>query len=86
VIAFLGKHAATMANPLTRDARGYESQFATNHLEHFQLVARLWPALRRAKGEPRATDPEFANQLWHWSEKLTAVSFPTRRYEWRNRR
>ena len=42
--------AGIMANPLTRDARGYESQFATNHLGHFQLVARLWPALRQANG------------------------------------
>ncbi|MFC0588763.1 oxidoreductase [Novosphingobium aquiterrae] len=38
-------NAAIMANPLTRDARGYESQFATNHLGHFQLTARLWPLL-----------------------------------------
>ena len=38
-------NAGVMANPLTRDARGYESQFATNHLGHFQLTARLWPAL-----------------------------------------
>jgi NAD(P)-dependent dehydrogenase (short-subunit alcohol dehydrogenase family) len=36
--------------PLTRDARGYESHFATNHLGHFQLAMRLWPALRRASG------------------------------------
>jgi NAD(P)-dependent dehydrogenase (short-subunit alcohol dehydrogenase family) len=42
--------AGIMANPLTRDARGYESQFATNHLGHFKLVARLWPALRQANG------------------------------------
>lgn len=42
--------AGIMASPLTRDARGYESQFATNHLGHFQLVSRLWPALRKAKG------------------------------------
>ena len=49
--------------------------FATNHLEHFQLAARLWPALPPAKGEPWAVDPEFANQLWHWSENLTGVSF-----------
>ena len=42
--------AGVMAAPLTRDARGYESQFATNHLGHFQLAARLWPALRRAAG------------------------------------
>jgi NAD(P)-dependent dehydrogenase (short-subunit alcohol dehydrogenase family) len=38
-------NAAIMANPLTRDARGYESQFATNHLGHFQMTARLWPLL-----------------------------------------
>jgi len=40
-------NAGIMAAPLTRDARGYESQFATNHLGHFQLTARLWPALTR---------------------------------------
>lgn len=38
-------NAAIMANPLTRDARGYESQFATNHLGHFQMTARIWPLL-----------------------------------------
>lgn len=42
--------AGIMANPLTRDARGYESQFATNHLGHFQLAVRLWPALIKAQG------------------------------------
>jgi NAD(P)-dependent dehydrogenase (short-subunit alcohol dehydrogenase family) len=42
--------AGIMANPLIRDARGYESQFATNHLGHFQLAVRLWPALVKAKG------------------------------------
>ncbi len=36
--------------PLTRDARGYELHFATNHLGHFQLAMRLWPALRKAHG------------------------------------
>ena len=45
-------NAAVMANPLTRDARGYESQFATNHLGHFQLTARLWPLLA-ASGNAR---------------------------------
>ena len=43
-------NAGIMATPLQRDARGYESQFAANHLGHFQLTARLWPALWRAGG------------------------------------
>ena len=43
-------NAGIMACPLTRDARGYEAQFATNHLGHFQLTARLWPALVAAHG------------------------------------
>lgn len=42
--------AGIMAAPLTRDARGFESQFATNHLGHFQLTTRLLPALRQAQG------------------------------------
>ncbi len=44
---FIG-NAAIMACPLARDARGYESQFATNHLGHFQLAARLWPLIAAA--------------------------------------
>lgn len=46
-IDILINNAAIMASPLMRDARGYEAQFATNHLGHFQLTARLWPALNK---------------------------------------
>lgn len=35
---------------LVHDARGYEMQFATNHLGHFQLTLGLLPALRAAHG------------------------------------
>jgi NAD(P)-dependent dehydrogenase (short-subunit alcohol dehydrogenase family) len=41
-------NAGIMANPLTRVARHIESQFATNHVGHFELTVRLWPALRKA--------------------------------------
>jgi NAD(P)-dependent dehydrogenase (short-subunit alcohol dehydrogenase family) len=43
-------NAGIMWVPLQRDARGYESQLSTNHLGHFQLTARLWPALKKANG------------------------------------
>ncbi|WP_044252538.1 oxidoreductase [Chondromyces apiculatus] len=49
-IHMLVNNAGIMATPLVRDARGFESQFATNHLGHFQLTARLWPALQKAQG------------------------------------
>ena len=38
---FLVNSAGIVANPFTRNAGGYESQFATNHLGHFQLVRRI---------------------------------------------
>src|SRR6266403_5170773 len=41
-------NAGIMATPLMRDDRGYERQFATNHLGHFQLTALLWEALKKS--------------------------------------
>jgi NAD(P)-dependent dehydrogenase (short-subunit alcohol dehydrogenase family) len=46
----LVNNAGIMGGELLRDARGYESQFATNHLGHFQLTLGLLPALRAAHG------------------------------------
>jgi NAD(P)-dependent dehydrogenase (short-subunit alcohol dehydrogenase family) len=37
--------AGIMACPETRVGAGWEAQFATNHLGHFALVNRLWPAI-----------------------------------------
>ena len=36
--------------PLQKNSRGIESQLVTNYLGQFQLVARLWPALKKANG------------------------------------
>lgn len=47
-VDILVNNAGVMAPPLMRDARGYESQFSANHLGHFQLTCRLWPALVRS--------------------------------------
>lgn len=50
-VDILVNNAGIMASPrLERDARGNELQLSTNHLGHFQLTNRLWPALRRAGG------------------------------------
>lgn len=40
-------NAGIMACPETRVGPGWEAQFATNHLGHFALVNRLWPAIER---------------------------------------
>ncbi|KAA5606383.1 SDR family NAD(P)-dependent oxidoreductase [Roseospira marina] len=44
-IHLLVNNAGYIGLTLEHDARGYEAQFATNHLGHFQLTARLWSAL-----------------------------------------
>jgi NAD(P)-dependent dehydrogenase (short-subunit alcohol dehydrogenase family) len=43
-------NAAIMACPETRVGPGWEAQFATNHLGHFALINRLWPAIARGQG------------------------------------
>ena len=43
-------NAGIMACPETRIGPGWEAQFGTNHLGHFALVTRLWPALARDGG------------------------------------
>ena len=46
---FIG-NAAVMACPETRVGPGWEAQFATNHLGHYALVNRLWPAIDKTGG------------------------------------
>ncbi|MFI7407185.1 SDR family NAD(P)-dependent oxidoreductase [Streptomyces sp. NPDC049627] len=44
-VDFVIDSAGVMACPETRVGPGWEAQFAINHLGHFALVNRLWPAL-----------------------------------------
>jgi NAD(P)-dependent dehydrogenase (short-subunit alcohol dehydrogenase family) len=69
--------AGIMACPLARDTRGYESQFATNHLGHFQLVARLWSALRRANGARVVS-------VSSWGHRYSPVVFEDPNFEHRD--
>ncbi|CAN5619065.1 SDR family NAD(P)-dependent oxidoreductase [soil metagenome] len=59
----LVNNAGIMWVPLQRDARGYESQLATNHLGHFQLTARLWPALKKAGSARVVNVSSFGHQM-----------------------
>jgi NAD(P)-dependent dehydrogenase (short-subunit alcohol dehydrogenase family) len=56
-------NAGIMWAPLRRDSRGYESQLATNHLGHFQLTARLWPALKKAHGARVVNVSSFGHHM-----------------------
>jgi NAD(P)-dependent dehydrogenase (short-subunit alcohol dehydrogenase family) len=76
-IHLLINNAGIMATPLTRDARGYEVQFAANHLGHFQLAARLWPALKQA-GTARVVT------LSSGAHRYAAVDFDDPNYERRD--
>ncbi|WHT16779.1 SDR family NAD(P)-dependent oxidoreductase [Crossiella sp. CA-258035] len=71
--------AGVMASPETRVGPGWELQFAANHLGHFALVNRLWPALagREARvvsvssrghfySDIRWDDPQFATGYDKW--------------------
>ncbi|KAA5532233.1 SDR family NAD(P)-dependent oxidoreductase [Taibaiella lutea] len=59
----LANNAGIMWVPLQRDKRGYESQFSTNHLGHFQLTAKLWPALKRADGARVVNVSSYGHQI-----------------------
>jgi NAD(P)-dependent dehydrogenase (short-subunit alcohol dehydrogenase family) len=72
-------NAGVMANPLTRDSRGNESQFSTNVLGHFQLVSKLWPALVAAQG--RVVNLSSANHRVKVTDLLHDPNFERREYQ-----
>jgi NAD(P)-dependent dehydrogenase (short-subunit alcohol dehydrogenase family) len=56
-------NAGVMGVPDRKDKRGYDKTFAINHLGHFQLTARLWPALKEASGSRVITVTSRAHRL-----------------------
>jgi NAD(P)-dependent dehydrogenase (short-subunit alcohol dehydrogenase family) len=71
-------NAGIMWTPLHRDDRGYESQFSTNHLGHFQLTAKLWGALKKANG---ARVVNVSSSSHHYSPvDFEDINFDTKEY------
>lgn len=56
-------NAGIMWVPLQRDGRGFESQLATNYLGQYQLVSRLWPALKQADGARVVNVSSYGHQM-----------------------
>jgi NAD(P)-dependent dehydrogenase (short-subunit alcohol dehydrogenase family) len=75
----LVNNAGIMWVPLRRDSRGNESQLSTNHLGHFQLTARLWPALKNAGRARVVTVSSFGHQIAPFN--FEDPNFGSREYE-----
>ncbi|QUQ66196.1 SDR family NAD(P)-dependent oxidoreductase [Kutzneria sp. CA-103260] len=80
-VHMLVNSAGIMCVPLARTVGGHESHFATNHLGHFRLATRLWPALRKAQGARVVAVSAWAHRLS--SVHLDDPDFKRRPYdEW----
>jgi NAD(P)-dependent dehydrogenase (short-subunit alcohol dehydrogenase family) len=75
----LVNNAGIMWVPLQRDKRGYESQLATNHLGHFQLTARLWPALKKGSDTRIVNLSSYGHQIAPFN--FDDPNFTKREYE-----
>lgn len=72
-IDLLINNAGIMATPLRRNSKGWESQFATNHLGHFALFARLKDLLFKRPGARVVALSSLAHRIsdidlddWNW--------------------
>ena len=72
-------NAGIMWVPLNRDSRGVESQMATNYLGQYQLVSRLWPALKSAKGARVVNVSSYGHQFA--PVNFEDINFEYRKYE-----
>ncbi|MGJ3231454.1 MAG: oxidoreductase [Oceanicaulis sp.] len=67
-------NAGIMATPLRRNSKGWESQFATNHLGHFALFAHLKARLLQKPGARVVALSSLAHRIsdvdlddWNWT-------------------
>jgi NAD(P)-dependent dehydrogenase (short-subunit alcohol dehydrogenase family) len=72
-------NAGIMWVPLQRDSRGIESQLATNYLGQFQLVAKLWSALKKANGARVVNVSSYGHQMAPFD--FDDPNFDHRKYE-----
>ncbi|MGB8287405.1 MAG: SDR family NAD(P)-dependent oxidoreductase, partial [Rhizobium ruizarguesonis] len=77
-IDILINSAGIMACPETRVGDGWEAQFATNHLGHFALVNRLWPAISRGARIVSVSSGGHHNSAIRWED----VQFETGYDKW----
>jgi NAD(P)-dependent dehydrogenase (short-subunit alcohol dehydrogenase family) len=67
-IDILINNAGIMACPETRVGPGWEAQFATNHLGHYALVNRLWPAIAPGARVVAVSSRGHHNSDIHWDD------------------
>ncbi|MGX6646651.1 oxidoreductase [Maricaulaceae bacterium MS644] len=72
-IDILINNAGIMAGPLRRNSKGWESQFATNHLGHFALFAHIKDLLLKKQGSRVVALSSLAHRIsdvnlddWNW--------------------
>ncbi|MEM7766111.1 MAG: oxidoreductase [Pseudomonadota bacterium] len=70
VLHIVINNAGIMASPLSRTGPGWESQFGTNHLGHFELTRQLEPALKAAPSARVVALSSTAHHLTdvHWDD------------------
>jgi NAD(P)-dependent dehydrogenase (short-subunit alcohol dehydrogenase family) len=78
-VHILVNNAGIMATPFTLTERGWETQFATNHLGHFALTTGLLPSLLAAGGARVATLSSTGHK--RASVDLDDIHFAIRAYD-----
>lgn len=72
-------NAGIFCRPFALDGRGIESHFAINHLGHYELTVRLWPALKKAGGARVVTVSSLAHRIT--GVDFEDINFEKREYQ-----